>query len=116
MMTAANAEWQRPSMGSAGKGKGGGGMPTGRQPPPSAGAQRAPPPNYVCFRCNTPGHYIQFCPTNGDPKFDQVQRPTGPVALLPPTRNPKRVFEALNPGRVTTLTGTAESYRNARRG
>ena len=87
MMTAANAEWQRPSMGSGGKGKGGGGMPMGRQPPPSAGAQRAPPPNYVCFRCNTPGHYIQFCPTNGDPKFDQVQRPTGPVALLRPTRN-----------------------------
>ena len=85
MMTAANAEWQRPSMGSGGKGKGGGGMPTGRQPPPSAGAQRAPPPNYVCFRCNTPGHYIQCCPTNGDPKFDQVQRPTGPG---PPTLYP----------------------------
>ena len=85
MMTAANAEWQRPSMGSGGKGKGGGGMPMGRQPPPSAGAQRAPPPNYVCFRCNTPGHYIQFCPTNGDPKFDQVKRPTGPG---PPTPYP----------------------------
>merc|ERR1719162_201025 len=71
-MTAANAEWQRPSMGSGGKGKGGGGMPTGRHPPP---------PNYVCFRCNTPGHYIQFCPTNGDPKFDQAAKRRAPVGI-----------------------------------
>ena len=56
-------------------------MPTGRQPPQAAlASQRPPPPNYVCYRCNTPGHYIQFCPTNGDPKFDQVRRRT-PVGI-----------------------------------
>ncbi|TVU39129.1 hypothetical protein EJB05_12534, partial [Eragrostis curvula] len=33
--------------------------------------QRAPPPaGYVCHRCRVPGHFIQHCPTNGDPRFD----------------------------------------------
>ena len=80
IMAAANAEWQRPTMAARGGKGSGGGMPTGRQPPPSTSAQRPPPPNYVCFRCNTPGHYIQFCPTNGDSKFDQVKRRT-PVGI-----------------------------------
>lgn len=25
---------------------------------------------YVCKRCNKPGHFIKFCPTNDDPKFN----------------------------------------------
>ena len=33
----------------------------------------APPENYVCFRCGTPGHYIQHCPTNGDATYDTVR-------------------------------------------
>lgn len=41
---------------------------------PSSGHNRAPmgqpPPGYVCFRCNVPGHHIQDCPTNGDPSYD----------------------------------------------
>ncbi|KAL6902194.1 hypothetical protein ACP4OV_005070 [Aristida adscensionis] len=36
------------------------------------GAQvwRTPPPGYVCHRCRVAGHFIQHCPTNGDPRFD----------------------------------------------
>ncbi|KAI1810105.1 hypothetical protein GGS20DRAFT_589877 [Poronia punctata] len=29
-----------------------------------------PPTNYLCKRCNEPGHWIQLCPTNIDPDFD----------------------------------------------
>ncbi|KAK8695223.1 hypothetical protein V6N13_000391 [Hibiscus sabdariffa] len=29
-----------------------------------------PPQGYVCYRCKVTGHYIQHCPTNGDPAFD----------------------------------------------
>ncbi|CAM0874047.1 unnamed protein product [Alopecurus aequalis] len=32
--------------------------------------ERAPPAGYVCRRCHIPGHFIQHCPTNGDPRFD----------------------------------------------
>lgn len=41
--------------------------------------QKAPPPNYICHRCNQPGHFINQCPTNGDPTYDipKVKKPTG---------------------------------------
>ncbi|KAG9132029.1 hypothetical protein Leryth_017801 [Lithospermum erythrorhizon] len=47
-----------------------------------------PPPGYVCHRCNTPGHFIQNCPTNGDRNFDikRAKPPTGiPKSMLMPT-------------------------------
>ncbi|KAI1211041.1 uncharacterized protein F4807DRAFT_459271 [Annulohypoxylon truncatum] len=31
----------------------------------------SPPPLYVCNRCHKPGHWIQLCPTNLDPKWDR---------------------------------------------
>ncbi|CAI0458829.1 unnamed protein product [Linum tenue] len=34
-----------------------------------------PPPNgYVCHRCGIKGHFIQDCPTNGDPSYDHRKR------------------------------------------
>lgn len=44
-----------------------------------------PGPNYICHRCKKPGHWIDQCPTNGDPQFDKVKvrRPTGiPQSML----------------------------------
>ncbi|KAI9592000.1 hypothetical protein BDF19DRAFT_452841 [Syncephalis fuscata] len=40
---------------------------------------REPPPNYVCYRCGEKGHFINHCPTNGDPAFDRprLRRTTG---------------------------------------
>ncbi len=32
--------------------------------------QKTPPPTYVCHRCQMTGHWINMCPTNGDPKYD----------------------------------------------
>ncbi|KAH7428392.1 hypothetical protein KP509_10G090500 [Ceratopteris richardii] len=29
-----------------------------------------PHTGYICHRCGLPGHFIQHCPTNGDPKYD----------------------------------------------
>lgn len=53
----------------------------------SAYPDRAPKPssNYVCHRCNRPGHWIDQCPTNGDPAYDRikVRAPTGiPRSML----------------------------------
>ncbi|KAI0445958.1 hypothetical protein F4803DRAFT_559805 [Xylaria telfairii] len=31
-----------------------------------------PPKNYICRRCDEPGHWIQYCPTNLDPRYDQA--------------------------------------------
>ncbi|KAK6778764.1 hypothetical protein RDI58_025482 [Solanum bulbocastanum] len=47
--------------------------------------RKTPPPGYVCHRCKVPGHFIQHCPTNGDPNFDirKVKPPTGiPKSML----------------------------------
>ncbi|KAK1858412.1 hypothetical protein I4F81_001017 [Pyropia yezoensis] len=68
-------------------------------------ADRAPTPgpNYVCHRCGKPGHWIDQCPTNGDPTFDKaglahrgvVPEAGGPAAALmadgPPSRHPTQM-------------------------
>ncbi|KAG6024051.1 hypothetical protein E4U40_003604 [Claviceps sp. LM458 group G5] len=39
-----------------------------------------PPNGYICYRCGNKGHWIQLCPTNDDPVFDnrpRVKRTTG---------------------------------------
>jgi protein MPE1 len=41
---------------------------------------KPPPDNYRCYRCCEKGHWIQACPTNNDPTFDnrpRVKRTTG---------------------------------------
>ena len=57
----------------------------GRRGALRVGRSNLPPPGYVCHRCNTPGHFIEDCPTNGDPAFDfvRVRYPTGiPSSML----------------------------------
>ncbi|CAK9173277.1 unnamed protein product, partial [Ilex paraguariensis] len=46
---------------------------------------KTPPQGYICHRCKVPGHFIQHCPTNGDPNYDikRVRPPTGiPKSML----------------------------------
>ncbi|CAL4914264.1 unnamed protein product [Urochloa decumbens] len=46
----------------------------------------APPPaGYVCHRCRVPGHFIQHCPTNGDPRYDMGRAPPSNTILPPPS-------------------------------
>ncbi|KAJ3673583.1 hypothetical protein LUZ60_005575 [Juncus effusus] len=59
---------------------------------------RNPPPGYVCHRCKTPGHFIQHCPTNGDPTYD-VKR------TKPPTGIPKSMLMAASDGSYTLPSG-----------
>nr|XP_017223541.1 PREDICTED: uncharacterized protein LOC108200001 isoform X2 [Daucus carota subsp. sativus] len=72
-----------------GYGRGMGGRMGGRGFGRGAGLERKTlPPGYVCHRCKVPGHFIQHCPTNGDPTFDirKVKPPTGiPKSMLVPT-------------------------------
>jgi len=70
------------------------GYPTEQQRAPYRpnryGENKPPPPNYICHRCNTAGHFINNCPTNGDPAYDfhKVKKATGiPRAFLKPVEN-----------------------------
>lgn len=39
-----------------------------------------PPQGYICYRCGEKGHWIQLCPTNDNPEYDnrpRVKRTTG---------------------------------------
>lgn len=87
MMAAAGAEWQAPRPrfpDASGKGRGGGGRGGGGRGD-GLGSDgrpiRKPPAGYVCFRCNQPGHYIQFCPSNGEPNEPQQQQRRRPVGI-----------------------------------
>ncbi|KAI3993069.1 hypothetical protein MKX01_009812 [Papaver californicum] len=55
--------------------------------PTGQGSYKAPPEGYICYRCRVPGHFIQHCPTNGDPEYD-IKR------LRPPTGIPKSMLMA----------------------
>ncbi|KAK8947636.1 hypothetical protein KSP40_PGU005312 [Platanthera guangdongensis] len=47
--------------------------------------KKTPPTGYICHRCKVAGHFIQHCPTNGDPNYDirRVKPPTGiPRSML----------------------------------
>ena len=37
---------------------------------------KTPPAHYVCHRCHQKGHFINQCPTNGDPNYDFVRKPS----------------------------------------
>ena len=97
LMGAAQAEWTRDGGKGGGRGgfggggyggRGGGGFGGGGKGGGKGGADgavgaplRAPPPGYICFRCNKPGHFIAACPTNGDPKFDKPAKQMRAVGI-----------------------------------
>jgi protein MPE1 len=53
---------------------------------------KPPPQGYICHRCSEKGHWIQACPTNDDPNFDnkpRIKRTTGiPKTFLKKTERP----------------------------
>lgn len=55
------------------------------------------PPGYICHRCGEKGHWIQACPTNNDPNFDnrpKFRRTTGiPRSFLKVVEKPTEVGE-----------------------
>ncbi|XP_071685930.1 E3 ubiquitin ligase PARAQUAT TOLERANCE 3-like [Rutidosis leptorrhynchoides] len=83
-----------------GFGRGMGGRMGGRGFGRSSGGfeRKTPPPGYICHRCKTPGHFIQHCPTNGDPNFD-VKR------VRPPTGIPKSMLMATPDGSYALPSG-----------
>ncbi|KAL3818237.1 hypothetical protein ACJIZ3_004142 [Penstemon smallii] len=60
--------------------------------------QKTPPQGYICHRCKEPGHFIQHCPTNGDPTYD-IKR------VKPPTGIPRSMLIASPDGSYTLPSG-----------
>jgi protein MPE1 len=60
--------------------------------PPANVPDHEPPTGYICYRCGEKGHWIQVCPTNDDPNFDnkpRVKRTTGiPRSFLKTVEKP----------------------------
>lgn len=54
-------------------------LSSGRIPEPKPG------PNYTCHRCNERGHFIKYCPTNGNPNFDQTSKKSKRPSGIPTT-------------------------------
>ncbi|KAK6935154.1 Zinc knuckle CX2CX3GHX4C [Dillenia turbinata] len=100
-------DWQRQPDGfgaGRGFGRGVGGRVMGGRGFGRGGLERkTPPQGYICHRCKVPGHFIQHCPTNGDPNYDikRVKPPTGiPKSML--VANPDGSY-ALPSGAVAVL-------------
>jgi protein MPE1 len=66
--------------------------PGGKKTAPSNVPDHEPPTGYICYRCGEKGHWIQVCPTNEDPNFDnkpRVKRTTGiPRSFLKTVEKP----------------------------
>ncbi|CAA0807608.1 DWNN domain- a CCHC-type zinc finger, partial [Striga hermonthica] len=96
-------EWQRQPSDGFGPGRGlgrgiGGKMMGGRGFGRGGFEKKTPPQGYICYRCQVPGHFIQHCPTNGDPTFD-IKR------VKPPTGIPKSMLMATPDGSYTLPSG-----------
>ncbi|KPV76905.1 uncharacterized protein RHOBADRAFT_51889 [Rhodotorula graminis WP1] len=77
--------------GGGGGGPGGPGGPGGR-PNFRDMPRKDPPPGYICYRCGQKGHWIQDCPKNSDPAYDnrpRIKRTTGiPKSFLTEVAGP----------------------------
>ncbi|KAL3649595.1 hypothetical protein CASFOL_005998 [Castilleja foliolosa] len=96
-------DWQRQPSDGFGPGRGfgrgmGGRMMGGRGFGRGGFEKKTPPQGYICHRCKVPGHFIQHCPTNGDPNFD-VRR------VKPPTGIPKSMLMATPDGSYALPSG-----------
>lgn len=102
-------DWQRQASDSFGPGRGfgrgmGGRMMGGRGFGRGGIERKTPPQGYVCHRCKVPGHFIQHCPTNGDPNFD-IKR------VKPPTGIPKSMLMATPDGSYALPSGAVAVLR-----
>ncbi|KAK1302307.1 hypothetical protein QJS10_CPB12g00505 [Acorus calamus] len=104
-------DWQRQTQDGYGSGRGfgrgmGGRMMAGRGFGRGGGGleRKTPPHGYVCHRCKVPGHFIQHCPTNGDPTFD-IKR------VKPPTGIPKSMLMATPDGSYALPSGAVAVLR-----
>ncbi|XP_059657591.1 E3 ubiquitin ligase PQT3-like isoform X2 [Cornus florida] len=101
-------DWQHQASNGFGPGRGfgqgmGGRMMNGRGF--GQGLERkTPPQGYTCHRCKVPGHFIQHCPTNGDPNFD-IKR------VKPPTGIPKSMLMATPDGSYALPSGAVAVLR-----
>ncbi|XP_068650067.1 E3 ubiquitin ligase PQT3-like [Aristolochia californica] len=103
-------DWQRQSQEGFGPGRGfgrgmGGRTMAGRGFGRGGGLERkTPPQGYICHRCKIPGHFIQHCPTNGDPNYD-IKR------VKPPTGIPKSMLMATPEGSYALPSGAVAVLR-----
>src|SRR5271169_2614452 len=71
---------------------------------------KPPPQGYICHRCGEKGHWIQACPTNDDPNFDnkpRIKRTTGiPKTFL--KRAEKPVFDEDGEGKTNGVMVDAD--------
>ncbi|CAN0870431.1 E3 ubiquitin ligase PQT3-like [Linum grandiflorum] len=82
-----------------------------RKQPYSALSSLPPPPDYyVCHRCGIKGHFIQECPTNGDPEFDHRKRMRPTVTLNPAAENEfNNLMEGISLISSTKTTSSTET-------
>lgn len=94
-------DWQRQSTDGFGAGRGFGRGGRGGRGFGRGGLERkTPPQGYICHRCKVPGHFIQHCPTNGDPNYD-IRK------VKPPTGIPKSMLVATPDGSYALPSGTS---------
>ncbi|CAA7049334.1 unnamed protein product [Microthlaspi erraticum] len=110
-------DWQQQGADGYGAGRGYGRGTAGRMGGRGFGMERkTPPPGYVCHRCNTAGHLIQHCPTNGDPNYNvkRPKPPTGiPKSMLMPTPDGSL---AMADGAVAALQPNEDAFEKAMEG
>ncbi|XP_021665202.2 E3 ubiquitin ligase PQT3-like [Hevea brasiliensis] len=73
--------------------------------------KKTPPEGYICHRCKVPGHFIQYCRTNGDPNYDfkRVRPPTGiPKSMLVTNADGSYV---LSSGETAVLQPNDDAFR-----